>query len=82
MLFRSLTVFGAPGCFLNVDPLLLTLVFADPSGAVELQTNIPGSIALRGAQLWEQMAKWDFSVNALGIQPGNYARLIIGERSY
>ncbi len=78
----DLTAFGAPGCLLHVDTLLISLVFADPTGAVELQLNVPGSTALRGAVLWEQMAKWDFSVNALGIQPGNYARIIVGERSF
>ncbi len=78
----DMTFLGAPGCTLNVDPLVISLVFADPVGAVDLLFNVPSATSLRGTLVFEQMAKWDFAVNALGIQPGNFARMIIGERSY
>ena len=70
-------------CFLNVSPDLVSVVFTDPAGIVELQFIIPGSIALRGTVLWEQGVDFDPTApNGLFAQPGHYGRFIVGERSY
>ncbi|MBL8756652.1 MAG: hypothetical protein JNK15_25375, partial [Planctomycetes bacterium] len=78
-------VFGGTlgACFLNVSADVVGTVLTDPSGAVELQLAIPGSIALRGAVLWEQGVDFDLTApNGFFLQPGNYGRFILGERTY
>ncbi|HZN38595.1 MAG TPA: DVUA0089 family protein [Planctomycetota bacterium] len=70
-------------CFLNVSPDVINTVLSDPAGNVELQIFIPGSIALRGAVLWEQAMDLDLTApNGFFLQPGNYGRFIVGERTF
>jgi hypothetical protein len=78
----DLTLAGAPGCTLNVNPELVEVLFGDVSGNADYVLAIPGVPALAGAVLFLQPAKWDFTVNALGIQTGNWARIIVGRRSF
>lgn len=75
--------FGQPPltCFLHVNQLALSLVSADLFGRAELTLNVPPSVALRSAIVWEQIAKFT-SVSPIGVQMGNYARILLGDRSY
>ncbi|HEU4418879.1 MAG TPA: hypothetical protein VFT55_08060, partial [Planctomycetota bacterium] len=75
---------GTPGvCFLNVSPDVASAVFPDGAGNAALRFFIPGSVALRGTVLWEQALDFDLSApNALLLQPGNYGRFLVGERTY
>ena len=71
-----------PGtCFLNVSPDLLSTVVADASGMVELTYTIPPNVTLRGITLWEQAFEVE-SFSPFLIQGGNYAQVLVGERSY
>lgn len=80
----DLTLFGAPGCTLNVNPLDIQVMIGDVTGTTDFVLPIPGNNALSGFTLFFQPCKWDFAtpVNALGIQPGNWARIILGVRTF
>jgi hypothetical protein len=80
----DLTLLGAPGCTLNIDPLVVNVLIGNPAGTVDYELPIPGNLALTGYVLFMQPCKWDFAtpVNALGIQPGNWSRLILGSRTF
>lgn len=76
-------LFGRPPltCFLHVNPLSILLLSADPFGRLELSLNIPPNSALRGAIVWEQVARLP-DLDPLDVQFGNYARILVGDRSY
>ncbi|MCU0866688.1 MAG: hypothetical protein MUC36_23130 [Planctomycetes bacterium] len=78
----DLTIFGAPGCSLLVNPTIVELLIADPAGNVDYTLQCPGNASLAGSTLFFQPCKWDFSISALGIQPGNWARAIFGRRQF
>ena len=80
----DLTLFGAPGCVLNVNPLDIQVLIGNPSGTADFVLPTPGDLALIGFVLFSQPCKWDFAtpVNALGIQPGNWSRTILGTRTF
>jgi hypothetical protein len=78
----DMTVFGAPGCTLNVDPVLTNAGITDAAGSADLITVLPGSVALRGYALWEQAIVNVPSANAFGAQISNYGRILTGERTY
>ncbi|MBM3961013.1 MAG: hypothetical protein FJ306_03810 [Planctomycetes bacterium] len=80
----DLTLFGAPGCFLNVDPLDIQVLVGDATGTADFALPTPGNLALIGFVLFSQPCKWDFAtpVNPLGIQPGNWSRIILGTRTF
>jgi len=70
-------------CFLNVSPDLVSTVISDGAGVAELRIAIPGTIALRGTVLWEQGYDFDLTApNGFFLQPGNYGRFLVGERTY
>ena len=75
---------GAPGCTSNVDPIVVQILAADASGTADHVLPIPGSLWVAGFVMFMQPCKWDFStpINALGIQPGNWARVIVGSRTF
>jgi hypothetical protein len=75
---------GAPGCTSNVDPIVVQVLAGDASGTVDHVLPIPGNLFLAGFVMFMQPCKWDFAtpVNALGIQPGNWARVIVGSRTF
>lgn len=78
-------VFGGTlgACFLNVSPDIVNTVVTDAAGAVELQLLVPGATAIRGTLVWEQGIDLDATApNGMALQAGNYARMIIGERTY
>ncbi len=80
----DLTLFGAPGCFLNVNPLDIQVLIGDATGTADFVLPTPGNLALIGFVLFSQPCKWDFAtpVNPLGIQPGNWSRIILGTRTF
>jgi hypothetical protein len=80
----DLTPFGAPGCVLNVTPDVIEVLIGNGSGVADYVLPIPGNNALKGTVLFQQPCKWDFvtPINALGIQPGGWARYIIGDRNF
>ena len=81
----DLTLLGAPGCTLNVNPLQIDVLLADPvSLAADYVLPIPGTPGLQGFTLFMQPAKLDFltPANALGVQPGNWMRIIVGTRAF
>lgn len=77
----DLTLVGAPGCVLNVNPLIIDVMFGSPAGQADYLITCPGNTALAGFTLFMQPCKWDFTINALGIQTGNWARVIFGTRN-
>jgi len=80
----DLTLLGAPGCTLNVNPLQIDVMLADPvSLAADYLLPIPSAPGLQGFTLFMQPAKLDFLTgNPLGVQPGNWMRIIIGTRAF
>jgi hypothetical protein len=80
----DLTPIGAPGCTLNADPLIIEVLIGDPSGTADYVLPTPGNLSLAGATLFLQPCKWDFAtpINTLGIQPGNWMRVIFGARNF
>lgn len=80
----DLTFLGAPGCTLNVSPMVLDTLLGDITGTADHFIAAPGNLALAGAVIFLQPCKVDFwtPVNALGIQPGNWARVIFGTRTF
>jgi hypothetical protein len=78
----DLTAFGAPGCTVNVDPLVVVMGVANSAGVAELSTPSSGDLTFRGFYWYEQALVLNPAANALGMQVSNYARPIFGERSY
>jgi hypothetical protein len=78
----DLTALGAPGCTLNVEPLVLDVALADAAGRAEFNLALPGDPSLRGIYLWEQAVVQNAAANTFGAQVSNYARIITGDRSY
>jgi len=78
----DLTPLGAPGCTLNIDPLVLDVALADGAGRAEFNLALPGDPAARGFFLWEQAVVQNAAANTFGVQLSNYARIIAGDRSY
>lgn len=73
---------GAPNCLVHVRPDFTPLYIANAAGELEILFSVPGTIALRGLPIFEQAAVLDLPANALGITVSNWARMILGERSY
>ncbi|HEX6813556.1 MAG TPA: PPC domain-containing protein [Planctomycetota bacterium] len=78
----DLTAIGAPGCSLNVDPVVLTAGMTDAAGLAEKIDVLPSSPVFRGFVLWDQVIVQNLAANPFGIQISNHGRMITGERSY
>jgi hypothetical protein len=80
----DITSLGAPGCVLNVNPLDIQVLVGDATGTADFVLPTPGDLSLVGFVLFAQPCKWDFAtpINALGIQPGNWSRTILGTRTF
>ncbi|MFN9275559.1 MAG: hypothetical protein ACK6D2_07460 [Planctomycetota bacterium] len=80
----DLTLLGAPGCSLTVNPVLVELLLGSATGTADYVLPTPGNLALVGVPLFMQPCKWDLvtPMNALGIQPGNWSRTILGTRTF
>ena len=78
----DMAVLGAPGCTINVDPVILLTGITDATGSANLITLVPGSNVFRGSAWYEQAIVSNPAANAFGAQFSNYARAIVGDRSY
>lgn len=80
----DITSIGAPGCTVNVNPFVIDVLVGDPSGVADYVVTCPASATLAGAVLFFQPCKWDFAtpINPIGIQPGNWSRVIFGTRTF
>lgn len=78
----DLTPLGAPSCTINVDPAINTFGFTDAAGVAEWSMNVPNALALRGLPWFEQALVLNAPANSFGAQVSNYARVILGERTY
>jgi hypothetical protein len=67
-------------CWLNVAPTFLAAGIADAAGVFESELLLPCTTALTGVTLFEQAA--ELSLTTFLVQYGNYARAIVGDRSY
>lgn len=78
----DMSVVGAPGCTINVDPVILIVGVTDATGAANLLTTIPSSMVFRGFVWYDQCIVNNPAANPFGVQISNYARAIVGDRSY
>jgi len=78
----DLTALGAPNCAVHVDPLANQLFLGNASGEVVLNSAQANSIVFRGLAIYEQVIVLDMGANALGLTASNYARRLLGERSF
>ncbi|MEO6594382.1 MAG: hypothetical protein ABIP94_06485, partial [Planctomycetota bacterium] len=78
----DMTGVGAPGCTINVDPLVLTVGMTDATGVADLIFLLPSSASLRGMVVFDQVIVQNLLANAFGVQVSNYGRILSGERSY
>lgn len=78
----DLTVIGAPGCTLNIDPVLLTIGRVDGTGSADILTQLPPITAFRGFVWYEQAVVNNPTANAFGVGLSNWGRVITGERTY
>ena len=78
----DLTNYGAPGCFLRVDPRVKLLVVTDASGVAYIDFALPPIIALRGLPVFMQSIQLDQPNNALGLSVTNDVRILLGDRGY
>ncbi|MBL8900849.1 MAG: CHRD domain-containing protein [Planctomycetes bacterium] len=77
----DLTPFGAPGCWLHLDPGLAALGFAAPStGSVSYALPIPSSPWLEGASISAQVLAVAPYGQALGLRSSNGIELHLGLR--
>ncbi len=73
----SLLAIGMPGCMLQVDPLIIDVVFATGSTATWV-LNIPNDPTLLTQQFFSQCGALDIGVNAASLTVGNYCSATIG----
>jgi hypothetical protein len=78
----DLSSLGAPGCTLNVDPLLIYLYVSDAAGRARFQTSLPVSPVFAGFTLYEQLLVLDPPANPLGATLSNSIEYTIGTLSY
>ena len=70
---------GDPNCSLLVSPDLLIALPAPVNGVVDLTIDIPPSIAFLGANLFQQVANFDFATSPFIVTSTNAINLLIGE---
>jgi hypothetical protein len=69
---------GAPGCFVEVDPLFVVFDQADASGVHFWNLDLPQNVAFIGVTLEQQIAVLDPAANALGITTSNRVSSVFG----
>ncbi len=74
--------FGAPTCFLRVDPASSSFGIADAAGLWFWDLPIPNDLFLSGLPFWVQVACFDPTLNTLGASVSNEAKCALGERGY
>ena len=75
----DLGVIGAPGCLLRTDAVAMDAVVTDADGTASQSYSLPNDPLLVGAVLYQQLAAYDPTVNALGFTVSNAGALTIGE---
>jgi hypothetical protein len=78
----DLTPFGAPSCFLRVDPMIMNVVLTDAAGISYIDTVFPPTPAARGFTFFMQSLQLDPTNNALGISMSNDVRIVVGDRGF
>jgi hypothetical protein len=78
----DMTVLGAPGCFIRVDPAVSTFAVADGTGVTSIDIPMPGTLSLRGLPIFLQAACLDLPNNPLGLSMTNDVRLLVGDRGF
>jgi hypothetical protein len=78
----DLTSFGAPTCFLRVDPVITGFIAADAAGIAFWDLPIPNDLFLSGLPFWMQAAPFDAAVNTFGVSVSNEVKVVLGERGY
>ncbi len=76
----DLTTVGAPGCSLEVDPLVINRLTADAAGATTSYVSVPADQALVGASFYVQAIVFDANANGLGAVLSNRGEGTIGGR--
>jgi len=76
----GLGTYGAPGCALLVDPFDTRILFADGTGATNLQYDIPNVIYALGLHFYNQALVVEPTVNPLGIVTTNGGVGLIGNQ--
>jgi len=74
----DLTVFGAPGCTLEVDYVDLAFALADATGRASWTIPLPETASVLGATIESQAAVLDGS-NGLGITLSNRVSCLVGQ---
>ncbi len=74
---HDLTIMGAPGCFLAVQPMIVIGAMTNQIGELELSHTIPNNALLQGLNLFTQFAVRD-RVNAAGLVFSNGGHVRIG----
>ena len=78
----DLTSFGAPTCFLRVDPAQTSFGVADAGGFWFWDLPIPNDLFLNGLPFYVQVACLDAALNTFGISVSNDAKVVLGDRGY
>lgn len=78
----DLTSFGAPTCFLRVDPAQTNFGVADGSGIWFWDLPIPNDRFLGGLVFYAQVACFDAALNTFGINVSNDVKVTLGDRGY
>lgn len=68
---------GAPGCFINVAPILLVAAQADAAGSAAPTFVLPGDPSLAQAALYYQWLVIDPQANGLGLTASRGARAVL-----
>lgn len=63
----TLFTYGAPDCYLNVDPTGLLFGATDTAGQANIQLAVPQSHSIVGMPIYSQVAAHSFSANALQL---------------
>jgi hypothetical protein len=67
----SLTLFGAPGCWLYVSPMVTLALATDATGAAALPLTHPNAASLIGRRFFTQFLAVDPTANAWGLTTTN-----------
>lgn len=70
--------FGAPGCFVFVDPMSSELAFADATGQYHWALALPMNLQLIGLPLEQQVLAYDPPANALGLTTSSRVASVCG----
>jgi hypothetical protein len=69
-------IFGAPGCFVWNDPLLLAGIATSNTGTAGLRFVVPSPTG--NARAYVHWWNYDKNANAVGVTTSNYAKILLG----